>query len=526
MFSSVCRLIQIVWCGLRFGLDHGRGGHLWVSRAVAIMLCWWPARRRALRTTMGARLRQALVFLGPLFIKFGQALSTRPDVVTPAVASELSLLQSQVPGVPGAWVVQQCCKAWGDIDSHFRSFDEQPLAAASVAQVHAAVRHDGTAVVVKVLRPQIHQIVARDLRCLTKLAAWLDRFWPGARRWKLPEVVAEFARFTQDELDLQREAANASQMRRAFRDSPILSIPFIDWSLSSASILVMQRMHGVPIADIETLRAHGVNMAMLAERGVEIFFTQILRDRFFHADMHPGNILVDVTRPDSPRYIALDFGIVGSLSEYDQRYLAENMLAFFQQDYARVVRLHIQSGWVADNVDALAFENTIRALCEPLFEQPLSHISLASMLLNLFRTAQEFSMQVQPQLILLQKTLLSIEGLGRQLYPELDLWATAQPMIQRWLRQQAGPKAAWQRITQNGPFWWRPYLDLPQQVEQLLAQPKKQNLIKVHQQRGWWRGMAVGMAVMLVMLQFVPLSMSSPTWAVVTSAMALAAVVV
>lgn len=394
----------------------------------------------------GLRVRLALQELGPVFIKFGQALSTRPDLLPEDIARELALLQDAVPPFNGTAARRQIERALNkSVGEMFSSFDESPLASASVAQVHAARLpadgdgNPGMDVVVKVLRPGIHEAVEKDLALLRFVADLAARFGPDADRLHPQEVVAEYEKVIRDELDLLREAANASQLRRNWLGSDLIYHPLVFFDLSRADVLVMERLYGHNIDEVEALRGEGVNFQVLAERGVEIFFTQVFKHNFFHADMHPGNIFVDSSNPQRPRYLALDFGIVGSLTPQDQRYLAENFLAFFNRDYKRVAELHIESGWIEDSIRVDEFEGAIRSVCEPIFNKPLKDISFGMFLMRLFQVARRFKMEVQPQLVLLQKTLLNIEGLGRQLYPELDLWKTAKPIMEEWMRQRLNP---------------------------------------------------------------------------------------
>lgn len=409
-------------------------------------------------TPRGQRLREALQELGPVFIKFGQALSTRPDLLPEDLAAELSLLQDAVPPFPGVQARERIESALGKpVGELFAQFDERPLASASVAQVHAARLPDapdgspGLEVVVKVLRPGIEAAVRRDLELLHLLADLAERFVPEAHRLRPREVIAEYEKVILDELDLLREAANASQLRRNWLGSPLIYHPLVFFDFTRVDVLVMERLHGINIDEIDALRACGTNFQVLAERGVEIFFKQVFRDNFFHADMHPGNIFVDVSNPSQPRYLALDFGIVGTLTPGDQRYLAENFVAFFDRNYRRVAELHLESGWVPSYVRVDEFEAAIRSVCEPIFNRPLKDISFGQFLLRLFQTARRFDMVVQPQLVLLQKTLLNIEGLGRQLYPDLDLWKTAQPIMQEWMRQRLSPMTGLDSLRQHLP---------------------------------------------------------------------------
>jgi len=405
----------------------------------------------------GVRIREALEELGPIFVKFGQALSVRPDLLSAEVAFELAKLQDQVPPFPGDHAVATLEAAFGKpVSELFAEFDRTPLAAASIAQVHAARLPDGKAVVVKVLRPNVAGLIQRDIEVLYAIAALAEAYWPEARRLHPIEVVAEFERTLANELDLMREAANASQLKRNFLGSELLYVPDIYWDWCRPNVLTMERIFGIRVDHIEELKAAGTDIKRLAENGVEIFFTQVFRHNFFHADMHPGNIFVDVTTPERPVYVAVDFGIVGTLDVRDQHYLAENFLAFFRRDYRRVATLHVDSSWVPAGTRVDELEAAMRAVCEPIFNKPLKDISFGLVLLRLFQTARQFNMEVQPQLVLLQKTLLAIEGLGRQLYPELDLWKTAKPVLEEWMRERRDPRtqlkqliAAWPEISED-----------------------------------------------------------------------------
>ncbi len=406
----------------------------------------------ASKAPRGVRIRAALEDLGPIFVKFGQMLSTRRDVLPQDIADELALLQDQVAPFPGEEARRIVERAYGaPLSSVFTHFDETPLASASIAQVHAATLLDGTDVVVKVIRPGIEPVIRDDLELMYTVARLAERYSVDARRLHPVEVVQELEKNIFDELDLMREAASASQLRRSFDNSPLLYIPEIYWPHTRRNVMVMERIHGIPVSNVAELRALGVNLRLLAERGVEIFFTQVFRDSFFHADMHPGNIFVNPARPEDPQYIAIDFGIVGTLSPTDHRYLAENFLAFFDRDYRRVAELHVESGWVPPETRVDEFEAAMRTVCEPIFERPLKDISFGALLLRLFQTGRRFEMEVQPQLVLLQKTLLNIEGLGRQLYPELDLWKTAKPYMERWVREQVGVRSMMHKFQREWP---------------------------------------------------------------------------
>ena len=466
------RLIYISWVLLRHGLDELiLATHLFRPfRILKLFAPWMWFPRRGAR---GVRIRQALEDLGPIFVKFGQILSTRRDLLPDDIANELARLQDQVPPFPDSLARQIIETALGQsIDQVFAEFEPTPFASASIAQVHGARLHDGRKVVVKVLRPNIYSVIRRDLGLMYIIANRFERYWSLGRQLRATEVVHEFEKTILDELDLMREGANASQLRRNFLQSPLLYVPDVYWEYTRTNVMVMERIQGIPISNIEQLRAAGINLKTLAESGVEIFFTQVFRDSFFHADMHPGNIFVS----NEGQYLAVDFGIMGSLNPSDQRYLAENFLAFFNRDYRRVAELHIDSGWISKETRIEEFESAIRTVCEPIFNKPLSQISFGHLLLRLFQTARRFNMEVQPQLVLLQKTLLNIEGLGRQLYPDLDLWQTAKPYLERWMRDQIGPKAFIKHLKANVPMWAERLPQIPNMVYEVLEQSKAGNL--------------------------------------------------
>ena len=422
----------------------------------------------------GERLRMALEELGPVFVKFGQVLSTRPDLLADDIALSLTKLQDQVPPFSGDKAVQIIEKAYGEkLDVHFKVFEKDPTASASVAQVHYAQLHDGSDVVVKVIRPDIDVMIKRDLALLHILADLADRYWSQGKRLKPKEIVSDYDKTIHDELDLMREAASASQLRVNFEDSDLIYVPKIFWDHTRRNVMVMERIDGIPIREIDKLKAAGIDMKKLAHAGVEIFFTQAFRDGFFHADMHPGNIFVSETG----QYRAVDFGIMGTLSTADKRYLAENLLAFFNRDYHRVADAHIRAGWVPPTTNAEDFEGAIRTVCEPIFSKPISEISFGTFLLDLFRVARRFNMPVQPQLVLLQKTILNIEGLGRQLYPDLDLWDTAKPFLEKWMNEQIGPRAAIRTIKRELPNLFTLAPELPGLAHQLMYKLKNDDLV-------------------------------------------------
>jgi ubiquinone biosynthesis protein len=449
----VLRLLEIQRVLLRHGLDdYVRATHLYRPLRFVLYLSpgmWFQSRRGQSR---GERLRLALEELGPIFVKFGQAVSTRRDLLPPDIADELAKLQDRVPPFPGAIARTLIEASLGQpLDTAFASFEEQPLAAASIAQVHAARLPAGSEVVVKVLRPGMHAVIRRDLEVLHALAELAQRYWSEGRRLRPREVVAEYQKTVLDELDLMREAANASQLKRNFAGTDLLYVPEVYWDYCRSDVMVMERIHGVPISDMARLKAAGTNIRQLAENGVRIFFTQVFRHNFFHADMHPGNIFVLIDDPAHPRYAAVDFGIVGTLDPRDQHYLAENFLAVFDRDYRRVAQLHVESGWVPAGTRVDEMESAVRTVCEPIFDKPLKDISFGRILLRLFEISRRFNMQIQPQLILLQKTLLNIEGLGRELYPELDIWSTASPILREWMRERHGLRAALKGLRNQAP---------------------------------------------------------------------------
>ena len=449
----LARLIQIERVLVRHRLDDFvRATHLYRPLQFVFFISPWTWFQRGSNLTRGARLRLALIELGPIFVKFGQALSTRRDLLPADIADELAKLQDNVPPFPGAVARAMIERSYGEpLDTRLRDFEETPLAAASIAQVHAAKLADGRDVIVKVLRPGMKATIELDIEVLYTIAGMAERWWAPSRRLKPMEIVREYEKTVLDELDLMREAANASQLKRNFAGSVLLYVPEIYWDHCRTDVLVMERIHGIPIGDIARLTELGTDFKRLAENGVEIFFTQVFRHNFFHADMHPGNIFVLLDDPAMPRYAAVDFGIVGTLELRDQRYLAENFLAVFDRDYRRVATLHVQSGWVPADTRVDEMESAVRTICEPIFDRPLKEISFGTVLLRLFEALRRFNGQIQPQLLLLQKTLLNVEGLGRQLYPELDIWQTASPVLRRWMRERVSPRAVLRELRRGFP---------------------------------------------------------------------------
>lgn len=498
---KLLRLARILTVGLRFGLEEFFLGHervrplRWLVRTT---LFW-----RRLSEPRGVRLRRALEALGPIFVKFGQMLSTRRDLVPLDIADELAQLQDRVPPFPSVQAIAMLEASYKrPLSEVFAEFSAAPVASASVAQVHFARLHDGTAVAVKVLRPGIAPVIAHDVSLLYAAAGLIERLFADGKRLRPREVVAEFEKHLEDELDLMREAANCSQLRRNFKDSPLLLVPEVYWDYCDHTVMVMDRMDGIPVSQIERLRASGVDIPKLAATGVEIFFTQVFRDGFFHADMHPGNILV---RPGSEQYIALDFGIMGTLTEVDKQYLARNFLAFFRRDYKGVALAHLESGWVPADTRIDELEAAVRAVCEPVFDRPLKDISFGRVLLQLFQASRRFQVEIQPQLVLLQKTLLNIEGLGRQLDPNLDLWQTAKPFLERWMNEQMGWRALVKNLQTEAPKWAALLPQLPRLAHQALNEKSRMAelegglVLMLHQQhiRNRWLGIIAGLLAVL-----------------------------
>lgn len=494
------RLIKILFVVLRYGLDEFLLAHArtrWLLRPLNLLLFF-----RDLSRPRAERLRLALETLGPIFVKFGQLLSTRRDLVPLDIADELAKLQDQVPPFPSSQAISILERVYGKpLIEVFAEFDETPVASASVAQVHFARLPDGREVAVKILRPGISVTIAHDVALLEVCAGLIERWWVDGKRLRPREVVAEFEKYLNDELDLMREAANANQLRRNFADARLLLVPEVYWDWCSEQVMVMERMHGIPISMTDALRTAGIDISKLARDGVEIFYTQVFRDGFFHADMHPGNILV----ASDGRYIALDFGIMGTLTDTDKNYLAHNFIAFFNRDYKRVAELHIESGWAPANTRVDEFEAAIRAVCEPIFDKPLKEVSFGRVLLKLFQTSRRFGIEIQPQLVLLQKTLLNIEGLGLQLDPELDLWKTAKPWLERWMSEQIGWRGFFKGLRREAPRYATLLPQLPRLLHQRLQsepheqlEPLLRNLIAQQKRRNLWLGLIVLLLAMML----------------------------
>ncbi|BAW80009.1 2-polyprenylphenol 6-hydroxylase UbiB [Candidatus Nitrosoglobus terrae] len=472
------RLIYINWTLLRHGLDEIILATR-LFRPLRFLIYIAPGHWRKTTSTAprGVRIRRALEDLGPIFVKFGQLLSTRYDLLPTDITKELAFLQDRVAPFPCEQAREIIESAYNQpLSKIFAAFNEKPLASASIAQVYTAQLYDGSKVVVKVVRPGIKRVIQGDVALLYLLAGLAERYWSEGPRLHPREIVAELEKSLYDELDMLREGSSASQLRRNFTGYANLYVPSIYWDYTRPNVLVMEQVHGIPIGLISELRRHHINFKRLAEVGVEIFFTQVFRHSFFHADMHPGNILVSTKNPENPAYIAIDFGIMGTLGPEDQRYLAENFLAFFNHDYRRVAELHVDAGWVPANTRVDEFESAIRSVCEPIFDRPLKEISFGLLLIRLFQTARRFHMEVQPQLVLLQKTLLNIESLGRNLYPDLDLWQTAKPILERWMSEQAGPYGAYNTLKSNVPRWATTLPEIPLLIHEVTKQASKGHL--------------------------------------------------
>ncbi|SFG17788.1 2-octaprenylphenol hydroxylase [Duganella sp. CF458] len=468
MIRKFLRLFKIVRVSVRYGLDEiaiSGFDKPRISKFLDTAFFW-----RDLSTPRAVRLRRALEELGPIFVKFGQVLSTRSDLFPLDIVAELSKLQDRVPPFDSDLAIMMIEESLGaHPDELFARFERVPVASASIAQVHFAALKDGTQVAVKVLRPGMKKLIDEDVALMHIAANFINRVWADSKRLKIQEVVQEFDKYLHDELDLMREAANASQLRRNFAESKLLLVPEMYWDYCSSNVIVMERMHGIPVSQIDRLVEAGVDLKKLSSDGVEIFFTQVFRDGFFHADMHPGNILVSIEPESFGRYIALDFGIVGTLNDYDKDYLSQNFLAFFRRDYKRVAEAHIESGWAPKETRIDELEAAVRACCEPIFDRPLKDISFGQVLLRLFQTSRRFNVEVQPQLVLLQKTLLNIEGLGRQLDPELDLWKTAKPYLERWMAEQVGWRGLVERLKAEAPRYSHIFPQLPRLAHQALT---------------------------------------------------------
>ena len=528
---KLLRLVRIVHVALKFGLEEFFLGHARARplRGLARVLLFW----RPIREPRAVRLRRALEALGPIFVKFGQLLSTRRDLVPRDLADELALLQDRVPPFDSQAAIATIEAALHkSVGEAYAEFDPVPVASASVAQVHFARLPGGRPVAVKVLRPGIGSVIANDVSLLYVLAGLVERLFADGPRLRPREVVAEFEKHLEDELDLMREAANCSQLRRNFRDSPLLLVPEVYWDGCAKDVMTMDRMEGIPVSQIDRLRESGVDIPRLAAIGVEIFFTQVFRDGFFHADMHPGNILVRPASSPPPnplppagegakagpkpidQYIALDFGIMGTLTEVDKQYLARNFLAFFRRDYKGVAQAHLESGWVPADTRVDELEAAVRAVCEPVFDRPLKEISFGRVLLQLFQASRRFNVEIQPQLVLLQKTLLNIEGLGRQLDPDLDLWKTAKPYLERWMNEQVGWRALAKNLRDEAPKWAGLLPQLPRLAHQALNENRLAQLeagltllLRQQEARNRWLGIIAGLlaagvvAVFLLLLE-------------------------
>ena len=521
--KAIFRSFSILRVIIRYRLDVPLLGY---ALPLPVRLIFWCMPWRLLvpvRGSVGQCLRLALIDLGPVFVKFGQLLSTRRDMLDEELAEQLATLLDKVPAFDSQQskhLIEQALKQ--TVVDAFAEFDDEPLASASVAQVHSARLISGEAVVVKIIRPGIRRTIERDLKLMRLVAKVINAAVPDLRRLRLHDVIDEYEKTILDELDLQREAGNASQLRRNFENSNLLYIPKMYWHLSNPSVLVQERIYGVPVSDIAAIEKAGISRQELAKRGVEIFFTQVFRDSFFHADMHPGNIFVNPSLPNDPQYMAVDFGIVGSLSQEDQTYLARILLAFFNRDYRQIAQLHVDCGWLPADTKVHEFEGAIRGVSEPIFSKPLAEISFAQVLLGLFQTARRFNMQVQPQLVLLQKTMLNIEGLGRQLYPQLNLWETAQPILEEWFKRQVSPKQVYRQLKQEWPDLAQQLPYLPGLVHDALQQsarslPVTATVTKAPKSKGHWSGL-IGLVLVLAAAALHPIPLADQVWVAPVSA--------
>ena len=515
--KAIFRSLSILRVIIRYRLDLPLLGY---ALPVSVRLILWGMPWRLLVPVQGSvsqRIRLALIDLGPVFVKFGQLLSTRRDMLDDELADQLATLLDQVPAFDSQQskrLIEQALKQ--SVAQAFAEFDDVPLASASVAQVHSARLVTGESVVVKIIRPGIKRTIEKDLQLMRLVAKVVNAAVPDLRRLRLQGVIDEYEKTILDELDLQREAGNASQLRRNFENSNLLYIPQIYWHLSNSSVLVQERIYGLRVNDIEAIEKAGISRQELAKRGVEIFFTQVFRDSFFHADMHPGNIFVNPALPHDPQYMAVDFGIVGSLTKEDQAYLARILLAFFNRDYRQIAQLHVDCGWLPADTKVHEFEGAIRGVSEPIFSKPLAEISFAQVLLGLFQTARRFNMQVQPQLVLLQKTMLNIEGLGRQLYPQLNLWDTAQPILEDWFKRQVSPKQVYRQLKQEWPDLAQQLPYLPGLVHDALQQsarplPVPATVENAPRAKGHWSGL-IGLVLVLAAAALHPIPLSDQVW--------------
>jgi len=509
--KNISRLLSIFRILIKYRLDELLGNTV-LKTYLRYLVILTPLVKRIPKDSLsrGERLRIALEELGPIFIKMGQLLSTRLDLLPEDIALALIPLQDKVPPFDSQLAIKIITETLTEpIENVFAEFDAIPLASASIAQVHAATLLNGDKVIIKLLRPNIAHSIQQDVAWLKLISRLLHHYWPLSRQFKPIEVIEEFQKTLTDELDLMREAANASMLKRNFIDSSLLYVPTIYWEYCKPTMIVMERIYGTTISDIAYFKSQGTNFKTLSERGVEIFFIQVFQHCFFHADMHPGNIFVCVKNPENPKYMAVDFGIMGTLSPFDQRYLAENLLAFFSRDYRKVAQLHVESGWVPYDTRVDEFEAAIRTVCEPIFARPLKEISFGKTLLRLFETARRFNMAVQPQLILLQKTLISVEGLGRQLYPELDLWNTAKPFLENWMQEQMGWRAFCNRVRKNSPYWLEKLPTVPHLIYKFLESNQLKQITPIDKapprtvrsglKENFWFGLTCGSLILLLL---------------------------